>query len=271
MFGSVWQILPHDELGSGPAVVLLHAGIADRTMWSEHLEPLAEAGYRAVAMDLSGFGEAAVTSGEQAPWIDVLATMDALEIHDAILVGNSFGGAVALRMAVVAPERVTALALVSAPAPGLDASPELEAAWAAEEGALERGDIDAAIATVLDTWTLSDAPVHLRERIARMQRRSYELQTDAEEISEAADPLEAEPDALTRLTARTLVAVGNRDKQEFRRGAEILAAAIPGARLEIIEGAGHLAPLETPDRFKELLLDFLGEAGSGPRGDTSRQ
>jgi pimeloyl-ACP methyl ester carboxylesterase len=48
--------LPHDEAGSGPAVVLLHAGVADRTMWSEHLEHLADAGYRAVAMDLPGFG-----------------------------------------------------------------------------------------------------------------------------------------------------------------------------------------------------------------------
>ena len=99
MFGSLWQVLPHDEAGSGPAVILLHAGIADRTMWSEHLDALAGAGFRAVAPDLSGFGEAAVTVGEQAPWIDVLATMDALEIHDAILVGNSFGGAVALRAA----------------------------------------------------------------------------------------------------------------------------------------------------------------------------
>lgn len=261
MFGSVWQILPHDELGSGPAVVLLHAGIADRTMWSEHLEPLAQAGYRAVAMDLSGFGEAAVTTGEQAPWIDVLATMDALEIHEALLVGNSFGGAVALRMAVVAPERVAGLALVSAPAPGVDASPELESAWAAEESALERGDIDAAVAAVVDTWTLPDASAELRGRVAEMQRRAYELQTDAEEVTEAADPLEAEPNALAGLAVRTLVAVGDRDKPEFRQGAELLAKTLPNARLAVIEGAGHLAPLETPKRFRELLLGFLGEAG----------
>jgi 3-oxoadipate enol-lactonase len=269
VFDSVWQILPHDERGSGPAVVLLHAGIADRTMWSEHLEPIAQAGYRAVAMDLSGFGEAAVTTGEQAPWIDVLATMDVLEIHEALLVGNSFGGAVALRIAALAPERVAALALVSAPAPGLDASAELEAAWAAEESALERGDLEAAVAAVLDTWTLADAPAELRERIAEMQRRAYELQAEAEDVSEAADPLEDDPDALRRLETRTLVAVGERDKQEFRQGAELLATTLPNARLEVIEGAGHLAPLETPDRFRELLLRFLGEAGTGSAGHTS--
>lgn len=261
MFESVWQILPHDEAGSGPAVVLLHAGIADRTMWSEHLEPLARAGYRAVALDLSGFGEAAVAAGEQAPWIDVLATMDALALPDAVLVGNSFGGAVALRTAVVAPERVSALALISAPAPGMDPSPELEAAWAAEESALDRGDVDAAVTSVLETWTLPDAPAELRDRIAKMQRRAYDQQVDAEDVDEALDPVEEEPEAVARVAVPVLVAVGDRDKPDFKRGAEVLAERLPDARLEIIEGAGHLAPLETPDAFRELLLRFLGGRG----------
>lgn len=259
MFDSLWQVLPHDEAGSGPAVVLLHAGIADRTMWSEHLDPLAQAGYRAVALDLSGFGEAPVATGEQAPWIDVLATMDALEIHDAILVGNSFGGAVALRAAVVAPERVDALVLISAPAPGVDPTPELEEAWAAEERALERGDVDAAVASVLDTWTLPDAPAELRERITTMQRRSFAQQTEADDVTEAEDPVEQDPESLRRLDSPALVVVGDHDKPDFRTGAEVLAEMLPNTRLEIIEGAGHVAPLETPERFRELLLGFLRE------------
>src|SRR5438309_5714570 len=107
-------MLPHDEAGSGPAIVLLHAGIADRTMWSEHLGPLASAGYRVIAVDLPGFGEARVVAGEQAPWTDVLRTMDELSVERAALVGNSFGGAVALRAALVEPARVSELVMVSA-------------------------------------------------------------------------------------------------------------------------------------------------------------
>jgi pimeloyl-ACP methyl ester carboxylesterase len=264
LFGSLWQVLPHDEAGSGPAVVLLHAGIADRTMWADHLAPLADAGYRAVALDLAGFGEAPMSTGEHAPWIDVLATMDTMEIHDTVLVGNSFGGAVALRAAVLAPERVLALALVSAPAPDVDPSEELEAAWAAEESALERGDLDEAIAAVIDTWTLPDAPAELRKRIATMQRRAYDLQADAEDVSEAEDPLEEDPGALTGLHMPALIAVGAKDRPEFRQGAEQLAATLPNARLEVIEDAGHLAPLETPERFRELLLGFLTAEGPPP-------
>jgi pimeloyl-ACP methyl ester carboxylesterase len=76
--------------------------------------------------------------------------MDALDIDRAALVGNSFGGAVALRVAVVAPERVAAMALVSTPAPGVEPSAELEAAWHAEESALARGDVASAVAAVVD-------------------------------------------------------------------------------------------------------------------------
>jgi pimeloyl-ACP methyl ester carboxylesterase len=250
--------LPHDEAGSGPPLILLHAGIADRTMWSEHLAPLAEGGFHVVALDLPGFGEAPVSEGEQAPWEDVLRTMDALGADRAALTGNSFGGAVALRVALLAPERVSSLALISSPAPELEPSADLEAAWAAEEEALERGDVEAAVAGVVDAWTLPDAPHELRDRVAAMQRRIFELQEDVEDFSEAPDPLETLAQ-LGGLELPTLVAAGEHDKPDFIEGAERLAHALPRARHELIGGAGHLAPLETPEAFRSLLLDFLSK------------
>src|SRR4051812_43036480 len=123
-------MLPYDEAGTGPAVVLLHAGIADRSMWSEQLAPLAGAEYRVIAPDLPGFGDAPVAPGPQAPWHDVLAALDELGIGKAALVGDSFGAAVALRAAVVAPGRVRALALFSTPVDEVEISERLGAVWA---------------------------------------------------------------------------------------------------------------------------------------------
>jgi 3-oxoadipate enol-lactonase len=251
-------MLPHDEAGSGPAVVLLHAGVADRTMWSAHLQGLADAGYRAVAVDLPGFGEAPITPGEQAPWADVLRTMDELSIEQAALVGNSFGGAVALRAALVAPDRASALVLVSAPPPALEPSPELTAAWETEEAALERGDVEAAVEAVVGFWTLPDASAELRGRVAAMQRRAYALGDPP--TTEAPDPVEEHPEALARLSVPALVAAGEHDKRDFRQGAEAMARTLPRARHAVIEGAGHLAPLETPEAFRELVLAFLRSA-----------
>jgi len=254
--------LPHDDVGQGPALVLVHAGVADRTMWREHLEPLVAAGYRVVAVDLPGFGEAAVEEGEQAPWDDVLSTIDELGIDRAALVGNSFGGAVAMRVAAVAPERVWALGLIAAPAPGFEPSSQLQAAWAAEEEALVRGDVEGAVKAVVDAWTLADAPEGVREQVAAMQRRAFELQMAAPAVTEVPDPLdpggeEAAHEALARIAVSTLVLAGGRDMPDFVESARLLAAVLPASELVTIETAGHLVPLDVPGEFRRVLLAFL--------------
>jgi pimeloyl-ACP methyl ester carboxylesterase len=259
---SVASMLPYTEAGEGDAVLLIHAGIADRSMWDEHLGWLAWAGFRAIAIDLPGFGEAPVQDGPQAPWEDVLRTLRDLDIPRATLVGNSFGGAVALRVAAVAPAAVTAMALVSSPAPGLEPSPRLRAVWEAEEAALDAGDVDTAVTAIVDGWTLPDAPDALRQRVAVMQRRALELQLAAPEPAEAPDPVEEHPEVLERLAVRTLAAAGEHDMSDFIEGAQQLAQTLPDARYVEIPGAGHLAPLETPEAFERLLREFLGATDS---------
>jgi pimeloyl-ACP methyl ester carboxylesterase len=240
--------------------VLLHAGIADRTMWGAHLEPLAAAGLRAVALDLPGFGEAPVDVSGAPEWESVAETMDALSIDHAVLVGNSFGGAMALRTAFVAPERISALVLVSAPPPALEPSAQLQAAWKAEGEAVERGDLDAAVAAVVEAWVLPDAPQALRDRVAAMQRRALELQVGADP-EEPPDPLKENLGDLAAIQAPALVLAGERDMPDFLEGAETIAAALPHARHGVIAGAGHLVPLDAPETFREQVLGFLRSQG----------
>ena len=262
------MLLPHDDRGSGDAVVLLHAGVADRTQWRDHLEPLARAGHRVVAVDLPGFGDAPESSGPHAPWRDVLDTMDALSIDRAALVGNSAGAGVALRVAAVAPDRVAALVLISPGLPGAEPSPQLATAWAAEEEALERGDVDAAVAAVVDAWTLPDASADVRDRVAAMQRRAFVTQLATTDFTEAPDPVQDNPAILSDLQIDALCLAGGRDMPDFRDGARTLAASLHRARHAEIADAGHLAPLETPDELRALVLEFLasvaGPAGGGP-------
>ena len=208
--------LARDDVGTGSAVVLLHAGVADRTMWNEHLEPIAAAGYRALAFDLPGFGDTPPTS-EAAPWADVLQTMGALGIERAALVGNSFGGSVALSIAACAPDRVSALMLVSAVPLDLEPSSRLNAAWDAESAALERGDVAAAVDAVVEAWTLPDATPALRERVASMQRRAFERQLAAGPASEVPDPAERDRASLAELAVPILVVAGELDMPDFLR------------------------------------------------------
>ena len=246
--------------------MLLHAGIADRTMWREQLTPLADSGRRVLALDLPGFGEAGIEAGPQAPWDDVLQTLDLLTSGPVALLGNSFGGAVALRVAAVAPRRVSALVLISAPAPGGEEQPseQLAASWEAEEAALEAGDTEAAVEAILAAWMLPDPPPELRERIATMQRRAFLLQQAAPEVSEGPDPLEDRLDALAALGMPALCAAGERDMPDFVVAAREMAGVLPRSQHATIAGAGHLAPLEQPAAFRELVLGFLDSTAATP-------
>jgi 3-oxoadipate enol-lactonase len=138
-----------------------------------------------------------------------------------------------------------------------DPSPALRLAWDAENAALERGDIDGAVAAVVAAWTQPHASEALRQRVAAMQRRAFEVQAAAGEVKEAPDPLEEHPEVLAELQIPALLAAGEDDMADFRNSAEQLAAVLPLARHKVIKGAGHLAPLEAPEEFKGLLLDFL--------------
>jgi 3-oxoadipate enol-lactonase len=255
--------LPHDELGAGPAVLLLHAGIADRRMWGEHLEPLAKAGRRVVAVDLPGFGDAPPPREPVAQWQEVLETMDALEIERPSLVGSSFGAAVALRVAALRPERISSLLLFSAGAvPEPDPSVELLAAWEAEEGALEAGDFQRAAEAVVSAWIRPEAPEAVRQRVAAMQCRNYELHASEQELDQAPDPLEVDPGLLAAIDCPALIAAGEDDMVDFRNAVGELAARLPQPTTTLIAGCGHLAPLEAPDEFRRLVLENLGGAVS---------
>jgi pimeloyl-ACP methyl ester carboxylesterase len=242
-------------------VLLLHAGIADRRMWDEHLEPLAAAGRRAVAVDLPGFGDAASKREPVAHWEDVLETMDGLGIERASLVGNSFGAAVALRVAALYPDRVSSLLLFSAPAvPEPDPSPELGAVWGAEEEAIAAGDIEKAVQAVVSGWVRPEASEEVRKRVAGMQRRNYELHTPEQELEQAPDPLEEDPALLAAIDCSVLLAVGEEDMVDFKNAVPELGAKLSRATTALIAGCGHLAPLEAPDEFRALVLESLDRA-----------
>lgn len=259
------MMLPLTEAGDGPPVLLLHAGIADRRMWDEHLEPLAAAGHRVVALDLPGFGEAPAGPGPVAHWEDVLATMDALAIDRVAMVGNSFGGAVALRVAAVAPERVNSLLLFSASAvPETDPSPELLGIWEAEEAALEAGDVEKAVAAVVSAWVRPRAADEVRRRVAAMQRANYESHASGQEPEQAPDPLEQDPGLLAAISCPALIAAGEEDVVDFKNAVAELGARLPRAETALIPGCGHLAPLEAPEEFRRLVIAHLPREGEQP-------
>jgi pimeloyl-ACP methyl ester carboxylesterase len=74
---------------------------------------------------------------------------------------------------------------------------------------------------------------------------------------EAPDPVDEDPDWAARVDLPVRVAAGEHDMPDMLAGADVLAGQLPRARTAVIDGAGHLAPLEAPEAFRSLVVDFL--------------
>jgi pimeloyl-ACP methyl ester carboxylesterase len=234
-------------------VLLLHAGIADRRMWRPQVAALEAEGHRVVAPELPGYGENPLERGI----VDYVAFAAGQLDGPAAVVGCSFGGRVALELAVARPDLVERLVLV---APGLAAwawSDSAQEGFAQEEEALDRGDLAAAAEQQARMWLAPDASSDVRELTAAMTLRSYEQQLPVEGEVRASWPEPSAEERLAEISVATLVVVGSADLADMREAAELVAREIVGARLETIEGAGHLPSLERPEQLNRLLLDFL--------------
>ncbi|MFD8011878.1 alpha/beta fold hydrolase [Streptomyces sp. NPDC058955] len=249
--------LSHDSAGTGPqTVVLLHSGVCDRRMWDGQFHALAEAGHHVVRCDLRGFGETPV----DAPHVhadDVRDLLDHLGVERAVLVGSSFGGEVALEVAVRHPERVAALTLLCAAAPvDHEAGPELRAFFTEENALLDAGDLDAATALNVELWLGPHADDAARALVHTMQRRAFELQLGAPDEHDA-QPSGVTEDDLRTIAVPALVVSGAHDVPDFRAIAEKTAALLPASRRVVLDWAGHLPSLERPEETLRLLLDHL--------------
>jgi pimeloyl-ACP methyl ester carboxylesterase len=220
-------------------------------MWDDVAPALRDAGRSVVAPDLRGFGTRPLGVAPFSHAGDVVALLDGIGAERADLVGASFGGRVALEVAALAPDRVRSLALL---APGLRewdyADPELLAYDTASSAALKRGDVDEVARLSVELWGRGLSPAD-QEYIAACERRAAELAA-GEAAEEEPVPLD-----LGAVRAEALVVVGDQDVSDFVAIARHLADALPGARLEVVAGAGHLLALERADEVNALLAAWL--------------
>jgi 3-oxoadipate enol-lactonase len=223
-------------------VVLIHSAVADSRMWERQAALLRGRGYDVQTPDLPGFGNEPLPPGPFS-FVEGIA-----RLLPAVVVGNSFGGRIALETALAHPDGVRKLVLADASIRDHDWSPSVRDYWQREDELLERGDLDAATTLTLETFAQPDVHDALRP----MQRRAYELQLDG-----GGEPTWPEPRPLAKLRALALVLVGEHDLGDFHDIAARIVREAPRARLEIVPNAKHLPSLESPDVFDRLLLDFL--------------
>lgn len=257
-----YGVLAHRIDGTGDTVLLLNGGMMTIVSWDGIAASLAE-NYRVVRCDFRGQLRSPGTPHTDLTRHveDVVALLDDLGIERVHAIGTSFGAEVGLLLAALHPKRV--VSLVAAAATDM-ATPLLRDG----RGALQQECRNAAAG-------------HSRDRLLEeMQAVFYSpayVAAHRRELAERAAQIAKLPDWWFANTADLLASLENLDLRRYLAGitcpvlvlaasgdrvmllehAQALAAAIPAARLEVVEGSGHVLVVEHPERFVEICLEFL--------------
>jgi 3-oxoadipate enol-lactonase len=244
--------IAYDVQGAGPAVVLITGSNLDRRMWAAEAEWL-KPQFTVVRYDLRAHGQSDVPRMPFSHVSDLFAVLDALHIERAALIGLSAGSTIALDAALQAPDRITRIVLT---APGISgyASKERPAFFTPLRAALEARDYVTA-ADVMLASPVFQVPDDSRALVRSMVTGNDRLWTVPRELMKG--PERPAVERLEELRAPALVLVGDHDLAAEREQAEVLGRRIPGARLVVVAGGGHMLNLTSAAAFRDAVSGFL--------------
>lgn len=251
----------HDR-GSGPAVLLLHGsgpGVSAWANWRNTI-PALEPRFRVLAPDLAGFGYTRCSDSvcfDLEFWLNhLLAFLDALELERVSIVGNSFGGALALALAVKKPARVNDLVLMGSAGVQFELTPGLEAVWGYEPSLQNMRAIvnlfpfDSSFITeelINARYVASTAP-GAQDDFSRMFPPPRQ---------DSVNMLAQGEDAIREIRARTLIIHGREDKIVPVANSFKLNQLICDSELHVFGRCGHWVQIEKRSRFNDLVDAFL--------------
>lgn len=252
--------------GSGTPVVLLHGsgpGVSGFANWRLTIPALAEE-RRVLAPDLVGFGYTERPSGHQYAmdtWIaQVKDFVDTLGLERYSLVGNSFGGALALRMATEHHDRIDRLVLMGSVGVPFEITEGLDEVWGYEPSVV-------AMRRVLDYFAYNRALIDDDLAAARYEasvqpgfHESYAAMFPAPR-QRWIDAMITDDDAIRAITCPTLIVHGREDQVIPQSTSNRLVELIPDARLHIFGRCGHWTQIEHAAEFNALVASFLAAGG----------
>ena len=258
--------------GEGPAVLLVHGITSSLRTWSKVVPRLAES-HRVIAPDLLGHGESAKPRGDYSLGSFASGLRDimiALEIPTATVVGHSMGGGIAMQLAYQFPERVERLVLVNSGGLGREVSVLLRAATLPGAdlvlpllfGTPLVKPVGAVVGRTLSTLGLRSRGdlEGIAHGVASLRRREGQrafLHTARSIMDAGGQRVNATDRLYLAESMPSLIVWGERDSLIPVNHGRAAHESMPGSRLEVFEDAGHFPFNDDPDRFVDVLTDFI--------------
>lgn len=255
--------LYYEIAGTGPPLVLIHGLTLDTRMWDDQFDVFA-AHYQVIRYDVRGFGQSALPPTDSYDSSDDLrALLKHLGVAHAHILGLSMGGAFAINFALAYPDMTATLIPVDAAPAALGEFPRTSEEAAPFQAVSVQAQ-EAGIQAVKESWLAHPlfTPAWEKPEVAARLRQMVEDYAGWHWVTPSRRSRIPVPPALQRLSTirvPTLIIVGERDLSDFRRLADALEQGIPGATKVVMPGVGHMANMEDPVRFNEIVLGFLAD------------
>ena len=253
------------DVGSGASVLLIHGsgpGVSAWANWRLVIPALAK-DRRVIAPDMVGFGYTDRPAGIQYgmdTWVQqALDLLDALGLEQVDLVGNSFGGALAMALAIRAPQRVRRLVLMGSVGVPFEITEGLDAVWGYQASFENMRSIMDYFAWSRELVTDELAKLRYEASIRPGFQESFSAMFPAPRQRWVDAMTSAEAD-IRALPHETLIIHGREDKVIPLSNSLTLADWIPNAQLHVFGHCGHWTQIEHSARFNRLVGDFLAEA-----------
>jgi pimeloyl-ACP methyl ester carboxylesterase len=250
--------------GQGPPLLLVNGYAATGADWDPTFLALLAERHRVICPDNRGIGGSGL--GEEELTIDAMAAdlealLDALEIERAPVVAWSMGGFVAQRLAVRAPGRVSALALISTDPGGSGAAQARPEDWArlVDHSGSFREQATRLIALLFPAGLAPEIDRQFGDLVAAARAEMSPATLAAQEAAIEAWHRRDVSGEGGGEAPPTLVAHGCEDVVIPPANAELLAARWPGARVELVEGAAHAVMAQEPRRVAAAIAELLGK------------
>lgn len=256
----------YHDVGTGAPVLLLHgsgAGVSAWANWRGLIPVLAE-NFRVIAPDLVGFGYTSLPEPARFEifdtWIDqILALLDGLDVPKVHVVGNSFGGGLALHLATRYPDRLGRIVLMGAGGVKFDFTPELDALWGYTPSVENMKKIMDIMAYDRSLVTDELAELRYRATIRPGAQEAFEM-VFPEPRQRHLDAQIVPDDELAKIEHEVLILHGREDRVVPVAASQRMFDTIPNSQLHVFGKCGHWTQIEHADRFQQLVGQFLGEA-----------